>query len=235
MAGLMTRTISNWAVCLSVLLPVVGLAACDQPAGPSQMPQPAAPTGPQVRLSGLVVDGGDEPVPGARIAVQSVDGGTLVETVADAAGAYAFAIERLDRIVVTVQKDGFEPSRVHFTLVASVAAEVTAHLRLHQIVRISAGESISLATGEDSSVCYDAYEMDDWTCRKVRVISPSAGQLTIETAIADAQRIRLQVPGRMERGASTLRLTVGAGSETTVDVQFLLGASETTLYTSLVR
>ena len=233
----MTRTISKWAVCLSMLIPVAGLVACDQPPGPSPlpMPQPAAPTGPQVRLSGLVVDGGDEPVPDARIAVESGDGRTLVETVADASGSYAFAVERRDRIVVTVQKDGFEPSRLHFTLVASVAAEVTTHLRLQQIVRINAGASIRLAIGEDPSACYDAYEMDEWFCRRVRVISQSAGQLQIDSVITDATRIRLQLPGRVERATATLRLAVEAGSETTVDVLFLGQTSETTLYTSLVR
>ena len=159
-------------------------------------------------------------MPGARIAVESGDGRTWSKRSqtppaltplpsSDATGS-RHCPERWVRA---------KPGALH--PVASVAAEVTTHLRLHQIIRISAGESISLAMGEGASACYDGTEMDEWFCRRVRVISQSAGQLHIDprhrcrshlTAVARPDRTggRSAASGRRSRLGDDRRRPVPA-------------------------
>jgi len=218
----MTKVCPAMTALLATTILNAGLVACDRaPAvGPSGVPNPRStePARPQVRLTGLVVDANDRPVSGAQIAVWNSDGRTSVETVADTAGAYALTIEKQEMVEVDVQKDGFELSRLLVWLPgAAPGSEVTRNLRLHGILRISAGESVELSIAEDDSICYD---LEGWPCRRVRVVSPVAGQLTLEVPPESVRPYALiELPGPPYYDIrSFFRLTVAAGSETIVDV-----------------
>ena len=218
----MTRAFARVRLLLIAASSVVALVACDQsPAGPSRTPDPrsAGPVLPQIRLTGLVVDGDGRPVPGALIAAPSGGGGAAPEAVAGAAGAYTLTVDRQDGLaVVEVRKDGFEPSRLYVSLGSSGAAEVKRNLRLHEILRISVDESIDLSIEEDDPVCDNGLE--EWWCRRVRILSPIRGHLIVVASVdgSAAHLIRLQLPGQLEPAPDTLRIPVGAGSETIVEV-----------------
>ena len=143
----------------------------------------------------------------------------MPEAVSDAVGAYTLTIDRQDSLaVVEVRKDGFEPSQLYVSLGSSGAAEVKRNLRLHEILRIRAGESVDLSIDENDPFCENS--LDEWWCRRVRIFSPSRGQLTVAASVdgSAAHLIRLQLPGQHEPAPDTLRIPVDAGSETIVEV-----------------
>ena len=206
----------------------VVLAACDgdrSPAAPSEGP-------PTLQMSGHVLDGLDNGVSGARVSVMHMDG-PMVESVSDSAGAYALAIPAFQqRIYAVVEKSGYEESVIK---VVGATNDITRDLRLHHILRVTAGQTVELAGRSDDPICgIDDYE---FPCRRVRIVSQFAGQLRVDATSegAAAHNIRLQSPGRSEEALETLRLAVTAGSETSIDVWFLSGATGTTLHTSLAR
>jgi hypothetical protein len=215
----------------------MGLVACDQPpSAPSRVPNPAPPE-PEplsLRLAGLVVDGKDRAVPAARVAIHGSNDSTLAETVADAGGVYSVAIDsRRATGLVTVERDGFEPSR-HFPFPGGEAAgELKRDLRLHEILRINAGESIDVSIVEGDSSCSAISELEDWTCRRIRVVSPAAGQLTVEVPSHFAQPYcRIQLSNPRSDYSSSLRIAVAAGSETILDVLLIGGSTGTTTLTT---
>lgn len=213
----------------------VQLAACDgdrSPAAPSQAGPPPAAT---VQMRGQVIDGHDTAVSGARVSVGGEDG--QGETVSDLGGAYALTIPAFQlRIYATVEKSGYEESAISVT---GATKDFTKDLRLHRILLVDAGQRVELVRRWDDPICGYVLGDDvyDLPCRRVRIVSPVSGQLSVAPTDdgAAAQNIRLRVPGRFEEALATLRLAVAAGSETSVDVMFLMGATDTTLYTSLSR
>jgi hypothetical protein len=217
----------------------MGLVACDQPpAAPSRMPinRPAEPTPLPIRLTGLVVDRNDRPVAGARIAV-SFNGRSLGETVADAAGAYAVMIDRRNTSELYVEKEGFEPSRLFvFPPITADAAEVTTNLRLHEILRITAGQSLGLSVVEGDSACSYTFGLEDWGCRRIRVVSPVAGQLTVEaTRTGLSSYFIITLPGAQNDTGPHFRATVAAGSETILDVLLIGGVNQSTTLTTRIE
>lgn len=232
----MTRMTSSGAVFFLALFPAFGLVACDQPpSAPTRMPNPAQaePEPLTLRLTGLVVDGKDRAVPAARVAVEGNSGGTLAETIADAGGLYSLAIDsRRASGLVTVERDGFEPSR-HYLLPGSIAAgELRRNLRLHEIFRISAGESVEVPIVEGDSACSDTFGLEDWLCRRIRVVSPVAGQLTLEVPSHYAQpHFRIKLAAAVD-SSSSFRIAVPAASETIVEVLLIGGPKGTTTLTT---
>ena len=212
------------------------LAACDG-AGPPAAPSQASRSAAIVQMRGQVIDGYDDAVSGARVSVGFEDG--QIETVSDLAGAYALTIPPFQsRIYATVEKVGYEESAISVT---GATKDFTKDLRLHRILRVNAGQHVELLRRWDDPICGyilgdDVYELP---CRRVRIVSEFAGELRVDPIDmfdnVASHRVRLQLPGRLEEPQEFLRLAVGAGSETVVDVLFLTGATDTALYTSLVR
>ena len=234
----MTRAFSTMALFVTMLAGM-GLVGCDQPpAAPSRMlnSRPAEPTPLPIRLMGLVVDGNDRPVAGARVAVSN-NGRSLGETIADAAGAYAVMIERLDSVEAYVAQEGFEPSRLFvFPLTSSGAAEVTKNLRLHEILRITAGQSLGLSVVEGDSACSYTFGLEEWGCRRIRVISPVAGQLTVEvTPTGVSSYFIIKLPNAQNDTGPYFRAAVAAGSETTLDVLLVGGFNQSTTLTTRIE
>jgi hypothetical protein len=177
--------------------------------------RPSSPGGPalmtyQVEVS--VVDGDDQPVPGARLSFES---GDPPPAVTDARGTCSVSIEsrRPVSFAVMVTKPGYEPSRYS---VALESHQSTWKLRLHAIRVITAGEPARLTIRSDDPEC----GFDSYTCRRVRVSSPSAGLLTVEAA-AVAPPAQFAVvepwgdPGLVPPRQST---RVVAGSEVQFDI-----------------
>jgi hypothetical protein len=115
----------------------------------------------------------------------------------------------------------------------------TQDLRLYRINRLMAGEDTSIVVRPDDSVCgLD----DEWTCRTVRVTSPSAGKVTlvIDSRGATAQTgLETLITGDNKTyrccGSPSV-YDVGAGSEIAVNVLLAWTAKDSqsiTLHTSL--
>jgi len=232
----MTRAFSTMAL-LVTMTAGMGLVACDQPpAAPSRIPntRPAEPAPLPIRLTGLVVDGNDRPVAGARVDV-SFNGRRLGETVADAAGAYAVMIDRLDSVSIDVDKEGFEPSWL-FASTSSGAAEVTKNLRLHEILRITAGQSLDLSVVEGDSACPYYFGLEEWLCRRIRVASPVAGQLTVDVGPRGASSyFTIKLPDAANDTGPLFRVAVAAGSETILDVLLVGGFNQSTTLTTRIE
>jgi len=231
----------------AIAMLLVGLVACDEsPVAPSRgpvaldpaasAPSPAAPTAPPVVVTGRVADGNDGAVAGARVVFGSSRNGTTqsAEAHSDAGGAFTLEIPagllRYNSAILDVAKDGYEPSQVYAWLGStSPEAPVTRNVRLHEIVRLSPGQSVELEVTSDDSVC--GADLEDYYCRRIRVVSPGAGHLTVtahETSFA------IKLPGSSSFWSVSLRLAVEAGSETTFDVMLVGGRQgKTTLTTRL--
>jgi len=221
----------------------LAVAACDGDHAPVAPTPTSTPTGPLVvSVTGRVLDGSGNAVGGARITAPGNSGGPI-EVVADAAGAYTFSIDaRSVRVPLVVEKDGFEPSQLAVWLgVNGATGDVTQDLRLHQIVRASAGASVELSIRPNDPLC--GVDEVEWLCRRVRVVSPVAGQLLVvpailATDIVAGQSIRLRLAGRPDVfPPSALNVAVGAGSETILEI-LLVGGGDLqplTLHTNVSR
>lgn len=218
---------------VGAMILVVGLVSCGKsPVAPSQGPalsgpSPSSPAIQAFRVTGHVVDSADRAVAGARIALLTNGRSTPLQAVADASGAYTLAIDARyvdpgDGFVLSVEKDGFEPSWLFMARTPGVT-ELTRNVRLREILRIGAGESVELSIDADDSVCDD---MDGWTCRRVRVVCPVAGQLTAEVPDGSSgPHFLIRWPGPPSYDyRSSFRMWVAAGSETIVDL-ILVGGS----------
>ena len=114
---------------------------------------------------------------------------------------------------------------------------MTRNLRLHQILRVSAGESVSLLIMERDSVCGDQSGLDEWHCRRVRVVSPVEGQLTVEVPASSAEPsffIKLVGSSHLDF-RSSFRIAAAAGSETILDVLLVGARAGTTTLTTRVE
>jgi hypothetical protein len=229
-----SRTLRLIAACTST---AALLAACDGAGPPAAPSDGAARLAAIVQMRGKVIDGNDDAVSGARVSVV-FDGGQ-VETVSDLTGAYGLTIPPFhSRLYATVERSGYEESAISVT---GATHDFTKDLRLHRILRVNPGQPVELVRRWDDPICGyilgdDVYELP---CRRVRIVSEFAGELRVDPIDmfdnVAAHRVRLQLPGRLEEPREFLRLAVGAGSETVVDVLFLTGATDTALNTSLVR
>lgn len=225
--GVMTRGADTWVGAVAAMALMVGLAGCDSaPTAPSPPPAPTAPPTGTLRVFGHVRDGADNAVGGARVIVFHLDGES--ETVSDADGAYALSLPlRQTTVSVTVEMAGFEPSRTSvFLSLNNATVDVRRDLRLHRIVRVSAGASVELSIRSDDPLCTSVRDEFDWPCRRLRVLSEFAGLLTVVHTHDGATpglgpAIQMQVP-TLPHGfpTSALSVFVAAGSETIVE--FLL-------------
>lgn len=182
------------------------------PVAPAATPQPASTFTP-VHVVGRVIDGVNNPVAGARVTRWD----SLTETtISDAEGVFemTLALKAQDRSFwVTIEKAGYETSELN----RSVDTAATTSLRLHQIRRIAAGESLGSVINPDDSSC--GYHWG-YLCRRVHVSSQSSGTLTVEVVSDAVTGLRLPVgpvglPQLLER---RLSISVTAGSEISIDV-----------------
>jgi hypothetical protein len=221
-----------------------GLVACGKsPAAPSPPPPPPANENGTLRVIGRVLDIRDATVAGAYVSGFHADG--VSDTVSDLDGAYALIVpSRQINLSVRVEKAGFEPSSVDvFLSLNASTADVNRDLRLYQIVRVNAGDSVDLPIRPDDPICASVQADFDWPCRRVRVLSAFAGRLTVvptldPSTLGPGPVVQMQLPGVPDVFPPTaLNVAVGAGSETIVELLLLARgtAHTTTLHTSLSR
>lgn len=183
-SGAGRKQLRRVVVCVCALV----AAGCDVSSSGSSLvrptPTPVATPTPlaDIRISGQVIDDSDRPVASARIIAANLWSGFVggVDSASD--GTFEFRVGGWSRgTVVSVEKDGFEPSYVELSWPNAQPGDmVVTDLRLHAIVRISAGESATLAIVDRRVWC--TYDSESYpACRSLRVRSEHAGRLIMET------------------------------------------------------
>jgi hypothetical protein len=229
---------ARFVITLSVgtVIAVGGVACRRSPAAPSPT-QPPVLSQSSVQLTGRVLDGSEQPVPGARVAV-SREPRVPIETISDGAGRYSLSISYPSRpIWVHAEKEGFDGSLLSVWVDDSVR-EATRDLRLYRIVRITAGDSVELSLGPDGPLCGFEDQLGDWTyCRRVRIVAPRSGELRGEAVRGNDPfgfALRVSVPDQPIREfMESFRVAVTGGSETIVEVLGPESARRMTLITAL--
>ena len=161
------------------LVVVFGLllaGACDSPSTiPSPLPTPAPvtplPAGASVRVTGRVIDERGVPIGGA--AVSSVQPDVSTATGADGSydlsgpfgSAYGFWLMAIG--------PGYEPN-YQWVL---PTAEPTLEFRLRAVVRVTAGQGLTVAVDAGDTL-YGAAEQ--YRARPIRVVAPATGNLVVE-------------------------------------------------------
>jgi hypothetical protein len=100
----------------------------------------------------------------------------------------------------------------------SANSNQTESIRLYKISRIIVGDSVHLSLSPDDQTC--GFE-DEFLCRRVHVISPANGTVTV-TVKADEPGVTFDlVTGQISypfRETSTLAVQAIAGADTAVDI-----------------
>jgi len=194
--------------CVGVGLCALVFVGCDQPVSPTRMGSAPSPP-PLITVSGFVVDGGAQPVSGARIEVY-VDASPM-EAVTDQAGAYRMAFHSRDLTHgFNVSRDGYETSTFH--IAARGLPEVTRDLRLHRIWRVTAGDSVSVPIDSEDPLC----GLDDYQCRTIRVVQRSGTMVRISVQGPNVGLRRAGVD--LHSASSTITMPLAAGEEVSIDI-----------------
>jgi hypothetical protein len=216
---------------LVLLTPACGNHAATAPTVPTAIPAPT-PTPPSpssIHVTGTVVDDADAPVPGATVTVTPWIGAPAtpghfdppVSTVTDGVGSYSLAVQSTRDAVggighVRIDKMGYETvSRWDF--VVPPGAQVSANLRLSNVIRLAAGQSVLFTVHLDDP---DDFDMDGWWVgRRVRIAVPMNGVLTVDVqATPPIQgQTGLQVAGQACCALHASR-PASAGTEVEADV-----------------
>ena len=206
------------------------LVACD--GSPQAVSPTPAETSQRLRIFGVVIDADNTPIAGARVSVLTEER-LVVDTVADAQGAYAVEIERSEYHVVSTAREGFEPSEL---ILHPRGREMRYDVRLQRIVRINAGESVTLTVAPTGPACGDGDSI--WLCRRVRVVFPAGGALQLAgPGGSSAPFFLLRLAGNWDiTPRPSITVPVAAGSETIVELLLVGQAPQTVrLSTELER
>ena len=162
---------------------------------PVTTPAPFAPDLVSFSLVGRITDENGLPISGAIVSV-----GGSIEGTTDASGAYQLDLEteRLRPAVgyVYVKHPGFE-SVVNEVLRSMPVTSFD--VRLRRELRMAAGDSVHLEIASDDAICYSSQGMptdplNQWSCRIVRVSTPStAGTLVVDVVPDDGLGVGLQL------------------------------------------
>lgn len=181
---------TRWA--RRLLLAVVATLALElqgcgrSPAAPSARGQANTPEGPSI--TGRVTDGTGSGVAQARILVLS-GANESREAVSDANGFYTLTGDPARGVYSgNVTRPGFEPSPLSVHFQPGVSSHPRFNVRLYEIVRISAGETIEQTVRADDPTCdYTVSHVDYGPCRRIRVVSPARGRLTVWATVSASE------------------------------------------------
>jgi hypothetical protein len=214
------RRIRRTARIVGALAFAVGPVGCGT-SSPAEPSQPALAI-----ITGRVIDGSNVPVAGARVTATDRFRGPI-ESISDAAGGYTLTIDLQNKsLTVMVEKDGFEPSRLHVgSQVAPLSRAMAMDLRLYAITRILAGDSIRLEVRPEDPVCAGPSGLEAYPCRRVRISSPASGRLGVGAmdAYGDSSAVHNIVVQQADKPPASegLVIAVQAGSETIVEFMLL--------------
>ena len=138
-----------------------------------------------VNITGLVTDGNDVGVSGARIKINWPVPGS---TISDTTGAYSLALSVRPPdpmrpsawwgpTPVLAEKVGHEPDERYATL----APRTPIDFRLYPIIRLTPGATVRLTVANDDPYCYEVRIFDGpaWPCRTVRITPTQTGTLML--------------------------------------------------------
>jgi hypothetical protein len=187
-----------------------------------------------LHLVGFVVDGANNPVADATLTFWSSPR-LVVRSSANGAYDATVLVRPPGRSTyVTVDKPGYEESDL--PMEGDPAAISSHDLRLHQIERLAAGESVRMVVSPGDSTCGYHYGL---VCRRVRVVSGSSGTLNMEVTSNGGDRFGVVLgegpwgfPAELE---PRIVVPVTAGSEVIVNVGTgsLAGPQGVTLVTTV--
>lgn len=146
----------------------IAVAACDTPVTPTpRNPPPPLPQEPQVdrRVTGVVRNIQGQPIDGALVRSSA---GTAFS---DDAGRYDVSIGSFIVASLTASKAGYESTDQYVT-------EGAKDLLLHDIVRISVGESINVTVGLNDSIWETIF--DEYRSRIVRILSDTDQRVDLQ-------------------------------------------------------
>ena len=177
-------------------------------------------------MSGLVVDEGGLPVASAVVSADRWS------TVTDMNGGYVLTLELRQPVATfTVSKAEYETGRHAVFLTAD--RPTVRDLRLHSILRITAGESLSISLDWSDPQC--TFELIP--CRRVRVRSPSQGTLRLDLAPDSGGHFSILAADEDLLPSNFIRLSFSvlalAGAETAFDIVSTTAARGGTLTTAL--
>ena len=226
----MTRISSAMAGLVATTSLAVGLA-CNNSTDASRTsvsPSPAE-TSQLFRVYGVVVDADRTPIAGARVSVQAGGQPPALDTVSDAQGAYSLELERSAFHVIAAGHEGFEPNEL---LLTPLGREMRFDMRLQRVVRINAGESVTLTVVPADQSCGDGDQT--WLCRRVRVVAPAAGTLKLAVpGVSSSPGFLLRVADNWDiTPAASIAVPVSAGSETIIELLLVGQAPQTVRFSS---
>lgn len=204
----LTAMVKRVLVVLSLLL----VGACDSPpTAPTVLTMPrSTEVPPPPRVTGRVIDERGMPIAGAAISFNPQGVGIIT----DAAGFYELSgpISPFG-FVLYATRDGYEPNYQ----VVPFAAEAVRNFRLRGVVRITAGEGVTVAVDSDDTL-YGAAEQ--YRARTVRVAVQGTGTLVVEGSSSTGHAVLLsdRVFEYSPCCPTRLDIAVTAGQEVTVHV-----------------
>ena len=236
------------ALAASVSLAALLVAACGStPTAPTVPPSSPSvnPTGPPPpsfvtrRLSGIVRDGSNRAVANATVTVHNSNGSKRSVST-DVNGSYDtsadlnqnYAVPWLD---MEVSKSGYEDTRN-----GAVARnqDTSRDLYLFELARLTAGSDAQLSTTFEGPLC--GFDLE-YACRRLQVVSPASGTLTIELVADDPSSAFSFGPVTYPMRNPLTRMSRAVSSGQTLDVEILLvsanpwsGWRAVTVKTSLV-
>ena len=242
-------------ICVGLIVAVVG---CDHgvtpPTTPTPTPSPpATPACPiyiscevvTYRLTGIATDDDGLPVAAAKVSVRPFLYGTpnppLVSTMTGADGSYTidFGATGASGSIIGDVHGEHPDHETYARFLQTSGPSLTQDIRLYRINRLTAGADTSIVVRPGDSICG---EDDEWTCRTVRVTSPSAGKVTLSldsqgaTAHTGLETSISGVNGTYRCCNSSTVYDVAPGTEIAVDVLMPWDAGDRqsfTLHTSL--
>ena len=171
-----------------------------------------------IRVSGRVLDAEAQPVASATVTGVVVDTRAtyIVESGPD--GRYAFTVDassltsRFAELGLIVGRHDLETGR--YAVWLGGLAEVRKDLLAHRVARVTVGEQATFRMTPADPVC--SFEGEYYPCRRLRVVSPVAGALSVAVAgsLVEGYNAVLMYQDRQDR---QFWLDVPAG-ETTFDI-----------------
>jgi Carboxypeptidase regulatory-like domain len=236
------------ALAASVPLAALLVAACgSSPTAPTVPPaspsvNPAGPPPPSFvtrRLSGIVRDGSNRAVASAIVTVHNSNGSKRSVST-DANGFYDTSADLNQNYAVPwlsmeVSKPGYEDTR-NGALARN--QDTNRDLCLFELARLTAGSEAQLSATFEGPLC--GFELE-YACRRLQVVSPASGTLTIELVAEDPSSAFAFGPVTYPMPNPSPRMSRAVSRGQTLDVEILLvsanpwsGWRAVTVKTSLV-
>ena len=152
-----------------------------------------------------------EPGVGGLPNVQVVDTISRRSAITDVDGLFSLAELSQRRAHLTVQKEGYEPAEID-------ATDVGVDLPVQQVVRLTAGETVTAAKLAPNDLSYTIGGTRCSPCRLIRVVVPRAGSLHIRTTWTTTSKLSLFIEGQMVDGTGEMSAdaTIGGPREVLV-------------------